>query len=150
MSKRAVIAAILILVICAIATYNFNDILTGFATQGKLTKITVTPDQIYAGQVINLKIVPGAGGARKYVTFHAYPSNLRKGMTIWCYGERDCLTEECFSAFKCFEPRVVTYKTSSTWSPGVYFARVYDYGKNDYVTSSFEILEPKTKLAHEI
>lgn len=150
MSKRAVISAILILVICAIVAYNFEDIMTGFVAQEELTKISVNPDKIYAGETLNVKIMPGISGARKYVTFHSYPSNLRKGMTIWCYSERNCLTENCFSAFKCFEPRYVTYKTNSLWSPGVYFARVYDYARQDYVTTSFEILEPKTKLAHEI
>lgn len=150
MSKRAVISAILILVICAIVSYNFDDIMTGFVTKEKITKLSVSPDQIYAGAAVNLKIMPGVNGARKYVTFHKYPSNLRKGMTIWCYGERNCLTENCFSAFKCFEPRYVTYKTNTLWSPGTYYARVYDYNKKDYVTTSFEILEPKRKLAHEL
>jgi len=150
MSKRAVISAILVLVICATVAYNFDDILTGFVTKDKLTSVSVIPNQIYAGQSINIKIMPGSNGARKYVTFHTYPSNLRKAMTIWCYGERDCLTGQCFSAFKCMEPRSITYKTSDTWSPGIYYARVYDYNKKDYVAGTFEVLEPAKKLAHDL
>ena len=137
---KGVIIAFAILVLCAAVSYSFED-LTGFFIKTEPTTITITPDIVEAGSSITLFINPGKLGAKKYLTVHKYPSNLRKGMTRWCSaGIGTCLSAKCVEGFKCYGTKSINYKTSKLWSPGTYYVRLYDYTLKDYITEPFEVI----------
>ena len=135
---RGVILALTILVLCAAVSYSFED-LTGFFTKAEPTSIVISPSVVKAGQTVTIFINPGRYGAKKYLTMHKYPSNLRKGITNWCSSQGLCLSGKCIQGFKCYGIKSINYKTSKTWPPGTYYARVYDYTLKDYVTEPFEV-----------
>jgi hypothetical protein len=156
---RGVILALGILVICAAVSYSFED-LAGYASyifndeQGytaiqvtgtSFTQDPVTGDEITTveqGTPISILIKPGEKGAKKTLSVHAYPSNLRKGTTNWCNSAiGTCLSGTCTDSFKCIGTRSLNYRTNSL-SPGTYYIRIYDYEFEGYITSDpFMVIE---------
>ncbi len=136
---RGVILALAILVICAAVSYSFED-LTGFFIKAEPTSIVITPDPVQAGSSVTLFINPGRYGAKKYLTIHKYPSNLRKGITNWCSSQGLCLSGKCIQGFKCYGIKSINYRISETWPKGTYYVRVYDYTLKEYVTEPFEVV----------
>lgn len=137
---RGIIFALLILLICAAVSYSFED-LTGFFIKGEPTSIVITPMKVRAGETITLFISPGRYGANKLLSIHKSPSNMRKGTTTWCStSQGECLSGKCDSGYKCYNIKSVNYKTSSSWTPGTYYVRLYDYSLSDYVTQPFEVI----------
>lgn len=135
---RGVILAFTILVICAAVSYSFED-LTGFFVKAEPTSVVITPSVVKAGQSVTIFINPGRYGAKKYLTVHKYPSNLRKGITNWCSSQGICLSGKCTEGFKCYGIKSINFKTSDMWNPGTYYVRIYDYTLKDYVTEPFEV-----------
>jgi len=135
---KGVILAFVILVICAGVAYSFED-LTGFFVKAEPTSLVITPKTVEAGSPITIFINPGRYGAKKYLTIHKYPSNLRKGITNWCTQRGLCLSGKCISGFKCYGIKSINYRTMASWPPGTYYVRIYDYTLDDYITEPFEV-----------
>ena len=124
--------AVLALFIVALVGFNFENATTG-AIRGTKTTIEVTPKFLNAGQYVTVNVNPGRGCVNSIVGFYD-ESGLRKATA----------RTEIGSPKKVCQKFTVRYKTSPDWKPsedgsGVFIAKVFDYDKEEYITSAFTI-----------
>lgn len=121
---KIIIAAIILILAIAFAASNYN--ITGRVT-GSDTLVRVTPAVVNAGELINIEVTPGNLGVHKtyYICRDEFLCHANAGM-------------HCGS-FKCSKPLTASYKTWSSWD-GVYYIKIFDYGKNEFVKSYFTVI----------
>lgn len=138
---KKTIAGLIIIILIALVAYNY-DTITGFMIrpwqlQGqeayRETQITITPEEAKAGQKISIEIVPGNLGAEKEITIHSSNGAKRDSTREWCtigYEREEIRSAtKIVQSFKCTEPKTFLYRIPSSFKPGDYYIRVYDYAK---------------------
>ncbi|MBS3151277.1 hypothetical protein J4443_02770 [Candidatus Woesearchaeota archaeon] len=126
--------SILALFIVALVGFNLESITSGTIKNTRTTTtVEVFPKFLNAGQYVTLNVNPGVGCVNSVIGFYD-DSGLRRATA----------RTEVGSPKKVCQPFAVRYKTSPTWKPnedesGVFFAKVFDYNKEDYITTAFTI-----------
>ena len=124
--------SIIALFIVALIGFNFEGMTTG-AIRNTKTTVDVVPKFLDAGQYVTVNVNPGRECVNSVVGFYD-ESGLR----------RATVRTEVGSPRKVCQQFTVRYKTSPTWKPneeesGVFIVKVFDYGKEDYVSTAFTI-----------
>lgn len=124
--------SILALFIVALVGFNFESMTTG-AIRNTKTSVDVTPKFLNAGQYVTVSVKPGKDCVNSVVGFYD-DSGLR----------RATVKTEVGSPKKVCQRFSVRYKTSPDWTPnddesGVFMVKVFDYGKEDYISTAFTI-----------
>ncbi len=124
--------SILALFIVALVGFNFESVTSG-AIRNTKTTVDVSPKFVNAGQYVMVNVNPGNGCVNSVVGFYD-DSGLRRATA----------KTEIGSPKKVCQQFTVRYKTSPSWKPGddesgVFVVKVFDYGKEDYVTTAFTI-----------
>lgn len=122
---------IIALFIVALVGFNFESMTSGmFWSRASLE---ISPKFINAGEYIEIKVIPGKGCVNRYVGIYD-DSELR----------RETAKPPGTSKLKVCEPFTINYKTRADWKPGedesgIFFIKVFDYGKEEYIKSAFTI-----------
>jgi len=120
--------------------YTTQDWLLYGRGSNPITKISVSPKLILAGQPLTISIDPGMKGARRETKI--YKVNERGygilKSTSRRFGSVDIKTVQR-GGFKVFENKTFSYYTSHSWSPGLYAVKVFDFKTNQYVSGHFTI-----------
>ena len=130
-SNTLIISIMLILVI-ALVGFNFENMTAGAIRFGRTT-VDVSPKFITAGEYINIRVNPGRGCVNRMIGIYD-DSELR----------RETVQPSGTSKMKMCDPFTARYKTRSDWRPdidesGLFFVKVFDYGKEEYIKTSFTI-----------
>ena len=124
--------SIIALFIVALVGFNFENVTTG-AIRNTKTTVDVAPKFLDAGEYVTVNVNPGRDCVNSVVGFYD-ESGLR----------RATVRTEVGSPRKVCQQFTVRYKTSPTWKPneeesGVFIVKVFDYGKEDYISTAFTI-----------
>ena len=124
--------SIIALFIVALVGFNFENVTTG-AIRNTKTTVDVVPKFLDAGEYVTVNVNPGRDCVNSVVGFYD-ESGLR----------RATVRTEVGSPRKVCQQFTVRYKTSPTWKPneeesGVFIVKVFDYGKEDYISTAFTI-----------
>ena len=116
-NKNVLIGAVLIILVALLA---FNLDITGQATKGAMTSISVSPTTIRAGDSLSVSIIPGSNGAEEKLYIYAQDEDgnlMRKEDGFnYCRG----------SGATCTKAVTFSYLTYESWIPGTYFAQIND------------------------
>lgn len=135
---KKVVLAIIILIFMAFISYNYEKI-TGQATvldQIKGTKpysetqIIIDPVEAKAGEKISVTVVPGRDGAKREMTIHSENGINKDSTSEWCnlgWTRQEQLAGA--ESFKCTMEKTFDYRIPSSFKPGDYYIRLYDYAK---------------------
>jgi len=123
--------SLITLFIVALVGFNIDNVTTGAVINTK-TSVEVTPKFLNAGQYVTVNVIPGKGCVNGIVGFYDDSDLRRATVKTEVGGRRVC---QAFS---------VRYKTSPDWKPndeqsGIFFVKVFDYDKENYITRSFTI-----------
>jgi len=132
-TNRILVGAIIIIILAMISSIGNNNI-TGkpiASTDSSSTKIEIRPEAITAGQRIYIDVNPGPRGVNVRASVYQAEDNLRRGTT----------NRVCNSNYKCKEKTVFSFVTSTSWEPGVYYVKLYDYKIEEFVKEDFTIME---------
>ena len=124
--------SLLALFIVALVGFNFENMTSG-AIRNTKTSVEVTPKFLNAGQYVTVNVNPGRGCVNSVVGFYD-DSGLRRATA----------RTEIGSPKKVCQAFSVRYKTSPDWKPGddesgILIVKVFDYDKENYVTTAFTI-----------
>ena len=124
--------SLLALFIVALIGFNFDNMTSG-AIRTSRTSLDVYPKFLNAGQYVTVDVNPGRGCVNSVVGFYD-DSGLRRATA----------KTEIGSPKKVCQAFSVRYKTSPDWKPGddesgVFIVKVFDYDKENYVTTAFTI-----------
>lgn len=126
------VVSILALFIVALVGFNFENMTSG-AIRSTKTTVNVFPKFLNAGQYVTVNVNPGRECVNSVVGFYD-DSGLRRATA----------KTEVESPKKVCQAFSVRYKTSPSWQPGedesgIFIVKVFDYEKENYVTSAFTI-----------
>ncbi|MBI2507676.1 hypothetical protein HYV89_01875 [Candidatus Woesearchaeota archaeon] len=126
--------SIIALFIVALVGFNLENVTAG-AIRSTKTTVDVSPKFLNAGEYVTVTVNPGKYCVNSVVGFYD-DSGLRRATA----------RTEIGSPKKVCQQFSVKYKTSSDWKPdeeesGVFLVKVFDYGKEDYITTAFTINE---------
>jgi|SRR3989338_1328241 len=124
--------SILALFIVALVGFNFDNVTTSTIRNTKTT-LDVVPKFLNAGQYITISVSPGKECVNGVIGIYD-DSGSRKATA----------KTELGTYRKICQAFTIRYKTSPSWKPnedesGIFFVKVFDYEKKDYVTSAFTI-----------
>lgn len=124
--------SILALFVVALIGFNLEGITSGTILNTR-TSVDVTPEFLNAGQYVTVNVNPGRKCVNSVVGLYD-DSDLR----------RATVRTEKGSYRKVCQPFTVRYKTSPDWKPGqdesgLFFVKVFDYDKEDYVVKTFTV-----------
>ncbi len=126
--------SVLALFVVALVGFNFENVTTG-AIRNTKTSVEVFPKFLNAGEYVTVNVVPGKECVNSVVGFYD-DSGLRRATA----------RTELGSPKKVCQKFSVRYKTSPDWKPnedesGVIMVKIFDYGKEDYITTAFTMNE---------
>jgi hypothetical protein len=125
--------SVLALFVVALVGFNFESMTTGAILNSK-TSVRITPEFVNAGQYVTVNVDPGRECVNSVVGFYD-DSDSRKAT----------VTSKVGSYRKVCQAFSARYKTSPLWKPaedesGLYFVKVFDYEKEDYITKTFTVV----------
>jgi|SRR3989344_6155381 len=123
-SKVLLVTIFLIL----IAIFFFNSNITGFNIKDLSSQIIISPKVVNVNDKIFITVYPGIGGVNNNLNFYNAEDNLRKAAIALCDND-----------YRCSEETTVTYWVPGSWKPGVYYIKVYDYNRKDFIMGDFTI-----------
>ena len=131
--NKTLVAAILIILV-ALVVFNFSNI-TGQATKGALSSVSVSPTTINAGQILLVSVVPGSNGV--YQELEVYE---RKTVNDIRHSE---ISAEICNAYKCYDAVDLKVRIPDNLDEGSYYIRIKD-GSSDkfsqkYATAEFGV-----------
>lgn len=131
------IIACIIIVLMAFISYTGN--ITGKSTvldqiKGTVpyseTQIIINPVEAKAGQSISVTVIPGSDGAKKVMTIHSKNGINKDSTSEWCnLGWTRKQQLQGAESFKCIQTNTFDYRIPSSFKPGDYYIRLYDYAK---------------------
>ncbi len=89
------------------------------AIQKKSLSFTLAPASVKRGNNLIINVTPGTKGVYYYVWVYN-STHYKTGVFLPC------------GYWKCYEPLSVKLTIPVSWSPGNYYASVYDYSEPDY------------------
>jgi len=139
--REEVIGLLGIFLIMLVGLFYFIQ-LGGYVTkvsEAQQGYIEIEPIVVNAGEVVYVTVHTGDQGAYKYLSLHR-ANGARVHRVNWCLnGISECISGDCKRGHKCEGVRKLSLTTSVGWVPGIYYARVYDYEVDDYISKTFEI-----------
>lgn len=141
-NKESKIFVVSLLAILIIALVGINlDKLTGKATYPAFntqTTVSVPMDDkfINAGEYVHVTVNPGSKCVNRIIGFYD-ELDTRRATAQPSSGQYGSQRKLC-------NPFTVKFKTYASWKPsetetGIYFIKVFDYEKEDYVSTTFTI-----------
>lgn len=125
--ESKIVSLAIILILIAIFFFNFN--ITGFnIKEYSNSGIVINPKVVGINEKILVTIYPGPKGVNNNLNFYNAEDDLRKASIVICNNE-----------YKCEEETTVGYWIPNSWKPGVYYIKVYDYNRKDFIIGDFTI-----------
>ena len=98
--NKILFGAILIILI-AMLSLNFNNILTGNVSKESVSKVVVSPNEVTRGEVITVEVTPGPEGVYNR---WAWIYNAEKDLRLTGTAKRMCGNQAV-----CYDPLTITY-----------------------------------------
>ncbi|MEK6952906.1 MAG: hypothetical protein AABX29_07880 [Nanoarchaeota archaeon] len=122
--SKIILGAIIIILI---AIFSFNLGITGFSVK-EFSNINISPKVLTSGSMILITVYPGLEGVNNNLNFYNAEDDLRKASIELCEGD-----------YKCSEETTISHWVPDGWKPGVYYVKVYDYNRKDFIMEDFTI-----------
>ncbi len=136
-AKTHFLMALMIIATGILFTSMFPDVSFTGRTLGvygvvkKVGTISISPNVVTNGQTVTITVNPGSLGVYRDIKFCRTNGLCIDKITNWCLGN-----------YKCFEQKRVKYIIPTSWDKtGNFVVKVYDYYKQDYIATPFELRE---------
>ena len=133
---KKVVLAVIILVFAALISYTditgniVLDQIKGTKPYSE-TQIIVNPAEARAGQTVKVTIIPGSEGAKKEMGVYSKSGIKKDSSSAWCnLGWTRLQQLAGAESYKCIQEKTFNYRIPSSFKPGDYYIRIYDYAKS--------------------
>lgn len=135
-NKILVLAIFIVLV--AIFSFSFDDIITGKVTKESISKVMITPNEVMRGETITVEVIPGPDGTYNRWAW-IYRAGAKNDLRLTGTAKRMCGTQSV-----CYEPVTFTYLISgdeNKFPDGKYYVKVkeHDTQETKYAQNVFWI-----------
>ncbi len=102
---------------------------TYFQVEGEPLDITITPNEVLAGETITINIKPNSRGISRELQFYDSSDRRKATNELGCEGKEICryywFWDYCSYDKKCYEEVSFSYNIPTDWKPDQYYLNIY-------------------------
>lgn len=132
--SKIFIIALLIIFIIVFVSLNFNDITGKAVEQTSPILVTVSSNEDSVNEFIR-------AGSPMYINVKTTKARFHRTIKIYDSDDHYLTRVDIrHCSIYCHEDDSVSYRSSTDWEPGIYYARIFDYTNKEFVKGYFTIV----------